>query len=140
MTLNLPEPQTPERTPAVTAATVPRHRHLTPAMRDALRAARSQPLRRVHKPGPGRPPWPAPAASLAALVRRELVTRGAEVSRKGFRMDVWTITDAGVEALRPPHVVRQRRSLYLAEGWPDYTSDIGRAMRGEPEVMQREAA
>jgi hypothetical protein len=80
-------------------ATASRHRHLTPAMRDALRAARSQPLRRVHKLGPGRPPWPAPATSLAALVRRELVTRGAEVSRKGFRMDVWTITDAGVEAL-----------------------------------------
>jgi hypothetical protein len=84
----------------VTAATVPRHRHLTPAMRDALRAARSQPLRRVHKPDePGRPPWPASSASLAALVRRGLVVRTAEVSRKGFRMDVWTITDAGVEAL-----------------------------------------
>jgi hypothetical protein len=81
-------------------AAPPRHRHLTRAMRDALRAARSQPLRRVHKPDvPGRPPWPAHPASLAALVRRELVIRGAEVSRKGFRMDVWTITDAGVEAL-----------------------------------------
>jgi hypothetical protein len=109
MTLNLPEPQTPERTPAVTAATVPRHRHLTPAMRDALRAARSQPLRRV--------------------------VRTAEVSRKGFRMDVWTITDVGVEALRPVESTRRPRPLLIAEGWPDFTYAPGRAMRGEPGVL-----
>jgi hypothetical protein len=102
-------------------ATPPRHRQLTPAMRDALRAARSQPLRRVHKPGPGRPPWPAPA--------------GSEVSRKGFRMDVWTITDAGVEALRPVESTRRPRPLLVAEGWPDFTYAPGRAMRGEPGVL-----
>jgi hypothetical protein len=86
-------------------ATAPRHRPLTPAMRDALRAARSQPLRRVHKPEPGQPPWPAHPSRLAALVRRGLLTGPDERrSRKGHRMDVWTITDAGVEALdwRPP--------------------------------------
>jgi hypothetical protein len=120
----------------VTAPTAPRHRHLTPAMRDALRAARSQPLRRVHKPDePGRPPWPAPAASLAALARRGFVVRSAEVSRKGFRMDVWTITDVGLEALRPVESTRRPRPLLIAEGWPDFTHAPGRAMRGEPGVL-----
>jgi hypothetical protein len=88
----------------VTAPTAPRHRHLTPAMRDALRAARSQPLRRVHKPDePGRPPWPAPAASLAALARRgfrgRCLQRTEQVSRKGHPMTVWTITDLGILSL-----------------------------------------
>lgn len=116
-------------------ATAPRHRPLTPNMRAALKAARAQPLRRVHDGRAGRPPWPAPAPTLAALARRELVRRGALVSRKGHRVDTWTITDAGREALEERFVVRRPRPLLIAEGWPDFTRDPGRAMRGEPGVL-----
>src|SRR4051812_5814616 len=113
----------------------PRHRPLTANMRAALRAARSQPLRRVHKPGPGRPAWPAHPNTLAALVRLELVRRDARISRKGYPTDSWTITDAGREALRPHTVVRRRPPLLVAAGWPDFTRDTSRAMRGEPGVL-----
>lgn len=87
-------------------------------MRAALRAARSQPLRRVHKPGPGRPPWPAPHASLRALVNRGLLTDpDRQVSRKCYPMDVWQITPLGIESLeyvavKPDPV----RSLHIAVG------------------------
>jgi len=112
---------------------------LTPAMRDALRRARHEPLRRVHRPGPGHPAWPASAPALAALARRELVKRSADISRRGYRMDVWTITDRGRAALEPRRVIRRLRPLYLAEGWPDLTTDAGRKMRGEPEVFREVA-
>lgn len=82
--------------------TIHRHRHLTPAMRDALRRARSEPLRRVHRPGPGRAPWPHHPSTLAALVRNGFVVRGEHHSRRGNRTETWTITDAGREALDPP--------------------------------------
>jgi hypothetical protein len=83
-------------------AAPPRHRHLTPAMRDALRAARHQPLRRVHRPDAGKPPWPAHPSTLAALccpVRGRCLQRTEQVSRKGHPMTVWTITDLGILSL-----------------------------------------
>src|SRR4051812_2490544 len=96
---------TPQKGPSVTTAA--RHRHLTPAMRDTLRAARNQPLRRVHKPQPYRPPWPAHPSRLAALVRRGLLHRSADVSRKGYRMDTWTITDTGLLELEVVTVTKR---------------------------------
>lgn len=120
--------------------TAPRHRHLTKPMRDALRRARSQPLRRVFDDRPGRPPWPAHPCTLVALRDRGLLTIGRRLSRQGFPIIEWSITDDGLQALEAKTIITRRlRPLYLAEGWPDYTSDIGRAMRGEPEVI-REAA
>jgi hypothetical protein len=113
------------------------HAKLTPTMRAALERAKAEDgLRRVHKPGPGRPPWPAHPSTLAALVDRRLLERMLLLSRKGFLMDTWTITDTGRRALQPPRIIRRRRPLFLAEGWPDLTCDIARAMRHEPEALR----
>jgi hypothetical protein len=88
-------------------ATAPRHRPLSPAMRDALRAARSQPLRRVHKPGPGRPPWPAHPSTLRALLnphRGACLRRTERPSRQGHVVEEFWITELGIMSLdyRPP--------------------------------------
>jgi hypothetical protein len=87
--------------------TTTRHRPLTPAMRDALRAARSQPLRRVHDDKPGRPVWPAHPATLRALTdehRGRCLRRTERLSRQGHVVEEWWITDLGLESLnyRPP--------------------------------------
>lgn len=87
---------------------------LTPLMQDALRRAAQQPLRRVHKPGPGQPPWPANPSTLSALVRRDLVAHSRIRNRHGWPTDVWTITDAGVTALKPKELWRKDRPIYLS--------------------------
>lgn len=114
----------------------PRHRHLTPQMRAALKAARSQPLRRVHKPGPGQPPWPAHHSTLSALVTgRGFLRRIERRSRNEHLVEEWWITELGLDALTPPSVTRCPRPLLIAEGWPDFTRDPSRALRGEPGVL-----
>jgi len=74
---------------------------MTTKMRDTLEVVRRGGLRRVHDDGPGRPPWPAPWQTLYALERRELVVRSRRISRKGWPIDEWAITEAGREALSP---------------------------------------
>lgn len=98
-------------------STAPRHRHLTKPMREALRRARSQPLRRVHKPGPGRPPWPAYHSTLTTLVNDGLLEQRDRLSRQGYLVDEWFITEFGVEALKPVIVRRDIvRLLHVAGG------------------------
>jgi hypothetical protein len=103
---------------------------LTARMRDALEQARHAPLRRVLKPGPGAPPWPAHPGTLHALKRRELLARGELRNRDGWPVTTWTITDAGRQALQPPEIFRRERDVYLAHPNPDisgdYTTDPGR--------------
>jgi len=109
-------------------------------MREALRRARKGPLRRVHNVEHGKPPWPAPAASLAALVKRALLVKDVRKTKAGDKLEEWTITDDGIEALKPPPVkVRQARPVFLTAKpqhvKADYTSDPTRAMNGEPEAV-----
>lgn len=75
-------------------------------------------IRRVHKPGPGQPPWPAHPLTLHALIGRGLVEVRETRNSKDYRVTVWTITDAGREALSPaPRVVRDAtRRLRVAGG------------------------
>lgn len=89
---------------------------LTALMLAALQRAKAEDgLRRVHDTEHGRPPWPAPAATLAALVRHGLLDRCSRISRKGARVDEWTLTDQGRTALDPPPPqAREPRDLYLA--------------------------
>lgn len=80
---------------------------LTELMRKALeRALAHDGLRRVHDDQPGAPPWPAPAASLNACVRRGLLCRTTVVNADGLTIDKWTITDDGRDALNPAATVR----------------------------------
>src|SRR4051812_28357236 len=103
-------------------------------MTDALRRAQHAPLRRVHLPGPGRPPWPAAPATLRALIRHCLVEQGATRNRDGWPVDTWAITEAGRMALHPPPRQRAQRARFLAttltaSGYlqPAYTNDPARA-------------
>jgi hypothetical protein len=80
---------------------------MTSRMLAALRAAQNGPLRRVHDVEHGRAPWPAPPASLAALVRQGLLERSSRVSKKNHRIDEWHVTDAGRETLKPRHVAKR---------------------------------
>jgi hypothetical protein len=91
---------------------------VTERMREALLEARKGPLRRVHDGTEGKPPWPAPAASLAALVKHGLLVRSERKSKNGNRVQEWTLTDAGREALKPKQVVRREavRSLRVPGG------------------------
>ena len=74
---------------------------LTALMREALEHAhRHGEIRRVHDDTPGQPPWPFPAASLAALTRRDLLASSKRRSKRGHQMDVWKITDAGREEFK----------------------------------------
>jgi hypothetical protein len=87
-------------------------------MRDALLRASREPLRRLHDDHPGAPPWPAPSASLRALVRRGLLEHRERRNRHGRRVEEWTVTDAGLEALHPPAKVKRDtpRSLRVPGG------------------------
>jgi DNA-binding PadR family transcriptional regulator len=99
---------------------------LTTRMRDALTSAKHGPLRRVLKPGPGTPPWPAHPGTLHALERHELVTRGELRNRDGWPVTTWTITDTGRQALEPIEIFRHDHPVYLApvgNGRSDYTTD-----------------
>jgi hypothetical protein len=83
------------------------------ALTDASK--RQEGLRRTHDPDtPGAAPWPqlrggpANANALAALVRRGFLTRERIKHRRtGAPVDVWSITDAGREALVPKPVKRR---------------------------------
>lgn len=86
---------------------------LTEPMRTALQAAARQSLRRVHTPGPGKPPWPAHASTLAALLRHELVDHGVDRDRRGYWRETWTITDQGRAALTPPQRRVSSQPKYL---------------------------
>lgn len=102
---------------------------LTQHMRDALTKAQHAPLRRVHKPGPGAPPWPAAPNTLRALLRRGLVELGQIRNRDGWPVTTWTITDTGRAALQPVEIFRTERPLYLArptKNSGDYTHDPSR--------------
>lgn len=92
---------------------------LTARMRDTLHAATQQELRRTHT-GPGHAAWPAPPATLAALVHRGLLNRTERRNRKGHKVTVWAITDAGRAALQPPDVVIVEKPRYLARGAVKY--------------------
>ncbi len=105
-------------------ATTPRHRPLTPHMRTALRAARSQPLRRVHDDTPGKPSWPANPNTIYALWRNGALVGSCRLSRRGRPIEEWHITDLGVEALKPRLVVRRDTVTRLRCG------------RGSTRVMQ----
>jgi hypothetical protein len=113
---------------------------VTERMREALLEARKGPLRRVHDGTEGKPPWPAPAASLAALVKHGLLARSERKSKNGNRVQEWTLTDAGREALKPPPAkVVQARPVFLAARpqhiKADYTTDPSRALLGAGEVL-----
>jgi hypothetical protein len=117
---------------------------LSEQMTDALTRAQHAPLRRVHRPGPGAPAWPAPPATLRALVRHELVVMGAIRDRDGWPVDTWTITDAGRLALHPPPRERVARAKFLAHSvtahgylQPAYTDDPRRAMRDDAGAIER---
>ena len=109
---------------------------LTPAMRETLQRAKTENgLRRVHDNAPGRPAWPAHHNTIRALIDRGHLTHKRRRSRQGHPTDEWLITQNGLDALEPTIVTRTRRPLYIAEGWPDYTSDSGRKAKGEPEAV-----
>lgn len=82
---------------------------MTALMRAALQDALRGSLRRVHDSIEGKPPWPNGhhSATLYALVRHGLLERTETRSRNGHRTDLWTITDAGKQALKP----RERRRV-----------------------------
>lgn len=86
---------------------------LTARAWETLTEARRGPLRRVHDVEHGQPRWPAHPSTLLSLVRRGLLACGERKSKKGHRLQEWTITDDGLEALNPPAVVRREpvRSL-----------------------------
>lgn len=74
---------------------------LTPSMREALTTTLKGALRRTHTPGPGKPPWPAAATTLHALVRHGFLVRSELRNRHGVPYTQWDITDAGRDALQP---------------------------------------
>jgi hypothetical protein len=117
---------------------------LTALMTEALRRARHAPLRRVHAPGPGRPPWPASPATLHALVRHELVAVAVTRNRDGWPVDTWTLTTAGRLVLDPPPRRVAHRAKFLAHSTdehghlqPAYTDDPRRAMRDDGGAIER---
>lgn len=103
---------------------------LSPKMRDALTAARRGPLRRTHTPGEGKPAWPAHPSTLAALVRHGLLDRSEGRNRHGYRLDLWTITDAGRAELEPRHRFIEQRPRWMARtgSGADYTSIRGESI------------
>jgi hypothetical protein len=117
---------------------------LSEPMTDALTAAQHAPLRRVHLPGPGRPPWPAAPATLRALIRHGLLEQGTARNRDGWPVDTWSITEAGRTALHPPPRERVHRAKFLAHSvtehgylQPAYTDDPSRAMRDDRGAIER---
>lgn len=104
---------------------------VTALMHATLEAARRGPLRRIHDGDPGQPNWPAHPTTLHALVRRELLAIDERRSGKGYRLQEWTITDAGREVLDPPIRHIQERPLYLARpsaNSGDYTANPHRSI------------
>jgi hypothetical protein len=87
---------------------------LSAPMHDALTDASRNPLRRTHDDSAGTPPWPAPAPTLAALIRHDLLECTEIRNRRGFKVTVWTITDLGHEALNPPPKYRADRPRFMA--------------------------
>lgn len=85
---------------------MPDQYRMTALARDALEQIRRQPLRRVHTPGPGKPPWPKHPSTLAALVKRGFVARTEGRNKDAHKADIWTITDEGRTALNPPPRLR----------------------------------
>jgi hypothetical protein len=99
---------------------------VTGHMRSALEAASKHPLRRVHD-GHGKPPWPAPAGSLAALVRRGWLERSEGLTKRGHKLETWTITEIGKEALRGPRWSATEKPIFMARGG-GVTSERARAI------------
>ena len=107
---------------------------LTPRMRAALEAAaRPGGLRRHHKPGPGRPPWPAHPATLRALERRGLIEQEDGVNARCERVQTWRATEQGRELLaelaRPVRL--RHRPVWISRpsrGSGDYTTIPSRAI------------
>jgi hypothetical protein len=92
---------------------------LTNAMHAALTAASKQPLRRTWTDTPGKPAWPAPAASLHALTRHQLIAHTTILNRHEQKVELWTITDQGKTFLNPPvlHLVQQPKFLNPRSGY-----------------------
>jgi hypothetical protein len=84
---------------------------LSVPMRDALIDASRNPLRRTHDTPAD---WPAHPATLAALVRHDLLEVSERRNRRGYLLTIWTLTDTGREALDPPPRYRPDRPLFLA--------------------------
>lgn len=99
---------------------------LTVRMREALQDAARQELRRVHDDQPGRPAWPAHPSTLAALVAHGLLERSERKSRQAHRLEVWTITVAGVAVLNPPPQLMRDAPRFLnrfVSHGGDYTTE-----------------
>lgn len=104
---------------------------LTVRMREALQDAARQELRRVHDDQPGRPAWPAHPSTLAALVGHGLLERSERKSRQAHRLEVWTITPAGVQVLNPAPRQLEQAARYLSRPsrtTGDYTSNPRRSI------------
>lgn len=104
---------------------------LTKLMRDALEQAARQELRRVHDDKPGKPPWPAHPATLAALVGHGLLERSERVSKQSHRLEVWAATDLAVRVLNPAPRQLEQAARYLSRPsrtTGDYTSNPARSI------------
>lgn len=101
---------------------------MTTAQLDTLKAALKGELRRQEGEDP-----PAHPNTLGSLVRRGLLERSQRFSRHETRMDVWTITDAGRDALKAPELVGTERSVFPAKGGGS-TSDWTRAVDHDPKM------
>jgi hypothetical protein len=104
---------------------------MTKNMRDALHAATKQPLRRLHNPQPGTPPWPAHPTTLNALTRHNYLTLTERRNKHGWRLQEWQITDAGRQALNPPPKVLRDTPRFLSRPsrtTGDYTANRHRAI------------
>lgn len=88
---------------------------MTARMRAVLEQAAKQDLRRVWD-GPGKPPWPAAASTLAALVRHGLLERSERLTRHQQRVVLWEITEEGKAALRGPERIAEERPTFMAHG------------------------
>lgn len=87
---------------------------MRPYMRAALEQAARHQIRRVHE-GPGKPVWEFSPATLHALVRREYLERTESKTKRGAKIETWTITELGKAAL-VPHWTHEERSTFVATG------------------------
>lgn len=92
-------------------------------MRDALDEAVCHELRRVYDEL-GDAEWPAHPLTLAALVRHGLLVHSTRKSKRGHRLDAWTITETGREALQPRERFRRETLVYLARPVPDHHGEF----------------
>lgn len=88
---------------------------MTSNMRDVLSEASKNALRRVHDTQ-GAPDWPAPANTLRALQRHGFVEYVELTSRKGHRVEIWSCTELGREALKAPQWSGEEKPQYLTDG------------------------